>query len=165
MAFTLKQTDNGYAALVKTVFGFAKPVVTIGIHEKEGLAQYANGKTLLDIANINEFGSDDGHVPSRSFVRAWFDSAEPALRQEIARLMEGVLDGSYTKEQILDLIGIKASGEMKANIAQGVPPPNAPRTIQLKGSSTPLVDTGVLRSSITYEVDPGDGSNNGEGTP
>jgi hypothetical protein len=158
MAFTLKDQDNGYKALVKTVFGFAKPVVTIGIHEKEGSHPYPNGKTLLDIANINEFGSDDGHVPMRSFVRAWFDTAEPELRKEIASLMEGVIDGTLTKDQILDAIGLSGVGKMQANIAQGVPPPNAPRTIQLKGSSTPLVDTGLLRSSITYEVDPGDGS-------
>jgi hypothetical protein len=155
MAATFKDVDNGYRQLVKTVFGFAKPVVTIGIHEKEGSTTYPNGKTLLDIASINEFGSDDGHVPMRSFVRAWFDNAEPELRKEIASLMEGVLDGTFTKDQILDAIGLSAVGKMQANISQGVPPPNAPSTIQKKGSSTPLIDTGLLRSSITYEVDPG----------
>ena len=30
--------------------------------------------------------------------------------------------------------------------------PNAPATIARKGSSTPLIDTGALLNSITYEV-------------
>ena len=158
MAATIKETDNGYKKLVEAVFGFAKPVVTIGIHEKAGSASLVNGKTLIDIANINEFGSDDGHVPSRSFVRAPFDAAEPELRRDLVGLMRDVLAGRSTKEQILNILGLKGVGAMQTAIANQIPPPNAPSTIRKKGSSTPLVDTGFLRSSITYEVDPGDGS-------
>ena len=31
-------------------------------------------------------------------------------------------------------------------------PPNSPKTVKLKGSSNPLIDTGTLRKSITYVV-------------
>ena len=153
---SVTEQDNGYRLLVKTVFGFAEPVVTIGIHEKAGSASMTNGKTLVDIANINEFGSADGHVPQRSFVRAPFDAHEAELRKDLVGLMIDVLNGRRTKEQILDIIGQKGVGILQKAIADQIPPPNAPYTIQKKGSSTPLVATGFMRSSITYEVDPGE---------
>lgn len=36
-------------------------------------------------------------------------------------------------------------------------PPNAPYTIEKKGSSTPLVDSGRLINAITYEIGMGNG--------
>ena len=42
---------------------------------------------------------------------------------------------------------------MQEAISAGIDPPNAESTIKAKGSSTPLVDDGTLRQSITYVID------------
>jgi hypothetical protein len=46
-------------------------------------------------------------------------------------------------------------GVIKQRIANGIAPPNSPYTIARKGSSKPLIDTGQLRNSITYQVEIG----------
>ncbi len=38
-------------------------------------------------------------------------------------------------------------------IDDGMPPPNAPSTVDQKGSNHPLVDTGEMRNSIEYRID------------
>ena len=160
-----RDEDHGYKALTEAVFDFSReqPVVTVGIHERQGAAAHGK-KKLIDIANINEFGTDDGHVPARSFIRAWFDEAEPKLRTELIGLMRSVLAGKKTKAEILNILGQAAVGQVQERISNQIPPPNAEETIKRKGSSTPLIDSGALRSAVTYAVD-GLGKHEGDTTP
>ena len=151
MAARVTDIDRGYRALVERVFEAAKtkPVVRVGIHESDG-DRDDRGARVIDIATWNEFGTD--RIPARSFVRAWFDGAEGQLREDLVTLMQSVVSGKRTREQILEILGQVAVGGMQARIAQHIDPPNAASTVKRKGSSTPLIDTGALRSSITYDV-------------
>ncbi|OCA57864.1 hypothetical protein AA93_07090 [Xylella fastidiosa subsp. pauca 11399] len=45
-----------------------------------------------------------------------------------------------------------AAGDVKATIRHADLAPLTPQTIQRKGSSAPLIDTGQMLQSITYEV-------------
>lgn len=150
--------DHGYDALVKRVFEFGHPQIATGILEADGAKQKtaapgeesAEPVTVIDVAGWNEFGTDE--IPSRSFVRAWFDQAEPEMRRDLTTLMQGVIKGTHTKEQILELLGLKAVGGIQQRIADGIDPPNAPETIERKGSSKPLIASGQLRGSVSYAV-------------
>lgn len=161
---SVTDTDHGYAALVERVFGLAqqKPVITIGIHEEEGAGAHPTEDeieetvTILLVAIFNEFGTSDGHVPERSFIRAWFDEAEPELRKDLVTLMRSVVAGKRTSREILELMGQRAVGQIQQRISSGIAPPNAPSTIRQKGSSTPLIDSGILRSSVTYKIEGAD---------
>jgi hypothetical protein len=68
--------------------------------------------------------------------------------------MRTVIEGKRTSDQVLEILGQRAVGQIQERIASGIAPANAPSTVAKKGSSTPLIDTGVLRSSITYQVKP-----------
>ena len=48
---------------------------------------------------------------------------------------------------------LACAGYMQDNLTNGNWKPNAPLTIELKGSSHPLIDTGQMRQSITYVVE------------
>ena len=48
--------------------------------------------------------------------------------------------------------GVVGQGVLQRQIVLLKEPPNAPATIALKGSSNPLLDTGVLLGSATYRV-------------
>ncbi|MEM8168046.1 hypothetical protein Q4R38_18910, partial [Morganella morganii] len=50
------------------------------------------------------------------------------------------------------IVGEKLSGEVKRKIQSGINPELDPKTVARKGSSKPLIDTGNLLQSITYEV-------------
>ena len=142
--------DKGYKALVKRVYGMGKPTVSVGILEAEGAQEAAGSNiTIAELAAIHEFGLG---VPERSFLRAWFDQNEDRARSFVTELLKAVVKGKYSKEQALELLGTKLQAEIQARISAGIDPANAPSTIARKGSATPLIDTGQLRSSMSYKV-------------
>ena len=71
--------------------------------------------------------------------------------------MQSVIAGKRTKDEVLELLGQQCVGQIQERISEGIDPPNAPSTIRQKGSSTPLIDTGALRSAVNYRVNPGGG--------
>ena len=161
MSTRVTDRDRGYKDLRKRLFGTANPKISVGILEADADAPAKGGSkdeplTILEVAIINEFGSEDGkHPPARSFIRAWFDGARGDIQERLNKEMLGVVAGKRTKEQALDRVGLWAVGEIQKRIAAGIDPANADSTIARKGSSTPLIDTGQLRSSISYKVEPG----------
>lgn len=149
MSAKVSDVDHGYKALLARLTGHARaPRVSIGILEADGGKPHPGGVTVADVAAWAEFGTET--EPERSFLRAWFDEHEHEVRADIAKLMRG---GKRTPAEVLEIIGLRAVGQIQQRIASSIPPPNAPSTIARKGSSTPLVDTGLLRSSISSKVE------------
>lgn len=153
MASGVRDIDRGYRDLVKRVFDLQRPRVAVGIFESDERTD--DGKTVLEVAIINEFGG--GNVPSRSFLRAWFDENADRARSTLTKLLQQVVDGKLTKQKALEQFGLWCQGEVQKRIAAGIPPPNAPSTVAKKGSSKPLINKGQLRSSITFAIDLGTG--------
>ncbi len=108
--------------------------------------------TLLEVAAIQEFGAPSAHIPQRSFVRATVDNNRDAIRKLQSSLAKQIVKGKITKQVALERIGARVEGMIKKAIAAGIEPANAPSTIARKGSSTPLISTGQLRSAISFEV-------------
>lgn len=147
---TVSDTDHGYRELVKRVFGGVRARVAVGVFSQDAHPD-AEGLTMVALATIHEFGL--GNVPERSFLRAYVDENEARIRKAAGALMQSVVEGRRTKEQALDALGLWMVGQVQKRIADGVPPPNAESTIAQKGSDTPLIDTGALRTAIKHKVD------------
>jgi hypothetical protein len=163
---TITDTDRGYKALMARLYKASggPPSVRVGILAQDADTAYVrkadraantnsveSAVTLLQVAIFNEFGTS--RIPARSFLRAWVDENEETIREKFFILMKSVVKGERTKEQILDLIGLWAVGQIQERISAGIEPGNAQSTIDRKGSSKPLIDTGLLRSSISHMVD------------
>lgn len=148
--------DLGYRELIDRVYTLGKPKIAVGIFEADGQQEADDGVTLIEVATINEFGG--GHVPSRSFIRAWVDKNQERCREALMSLCVGVLKGEYTAKVAAERFGAWLQGEIQKRIAQGIPPANAPKTIEKKGSSKPLINHRQLRSSVTYAIDWGSGT-------
>jgi len=54
---------------------------------------------------------------------------------------------------MLTRFGLRYVGLIQQRISSGIAPPNSPVTVARKGSATPLIDTGQLRSSIRSKVE------------
>jgi hypothetical protein len=68
-------------------------------------------------------------------------------------MAQAVIAGKVPNVRVaLDRLGAKFVGDIQRRIKAHIPPPLQQSTIDRKGSSTPLIDTGVLWSSITHEV-------------
>ena len=145
--------DRGLKALVRRVKRVTRGrTVTVGIHSGEGAAPTAGGGTVADVASIHEFGLGDN--PERSFIRAWADQDKAKHEDAERRLAESIIKGTNTPDSALEKLGVLLAAEAQKFIQDGrVSPPLDPVTIERKGSSTPLIDTGQLVSSITHKVE------------
>lgn len=144
----VRDQDLGYDALVKRIFITGSPKISVGIHEADGAVEH-DGLTVVALAAIHEFGLG---VPERSFIRAWFDENQDRAKEALRRLLVSVIEGKRQPDQAVELFAQWAVGELQARIARGIAPGLAESTIAAKGSSVPLIDTGQLRSSISYEI-------------
>lgn len=143
---TVKDKDNGIDDLIKNLSNGIE--MRIGVQGTEASAAHAGAEnTVADIASKHEFGIG---VPQRSFIRDWFDQERKQIRQTIHIIPRIMKSGKKSLNQALDQVGEKLVASIKKRIVAHIPPPLSDVTVDLKGSSTPLVNTGQLISSITH---------------
>ncbi len=118
-----------------------------------GTGSYEDGAPIAVIAAVQEFGSADGVVPERSFLRVPLRQNVEDFRAIWRALIPKVVRGELTMHQLMSQLGAKAASVSQEAIAAGIDPANAPSTVARKGSSKPLIDSGALRQSITYIVE------------
>lgn len=158
----VRDIDKGFNALMKRLVSAADPTsLTVGIHEAEGSEQKkeehgTSELTLVEIAAIHEFGLAEPDIPRRSFITDWADENAERHKGQLRTMAKAVIKGAVESEsQALERLGNLYVGEVQKRIAEGIEPPLAESTIKRKGSSKPLIDTGQLRSAVTYLVKKG----------
>ncbi|MEN0065940.1 MAG: hypothetical protein AAGA48_27615 [Myxococcota bacterium] len=129
---------------VDVLEGIPQHAVYVGVRGKEG-------RQLVEYAAANEFGTADGRVPERSYLRRTVDRNAQRYADLLQEAVEDALDHEVST-LALEQIGAIAVGDVQRTIVELRTPPNAPSTIAQKGSSNPLIDSGRLRQSIDYEV-------------
>lgn len=92
-------------------------------------------------------------IPERSFLRTGFNECYPAALDKAERILPIVLDGRMSEEQFYEVIGTLVRDGIKDHAVSLNSPPNHSFTVQRKGSSNPLVDTGDLINSIEFKVE------------
>lgn len=129
------------------------------------------GSDVVIYAAANEFGvpSEKGTgrkagkgntvtIPERSFLRGTYDQEKIKIYAMIAKNKLNIAKkGTSYLDRNLKRIGEYFVGKVRRRIANKDFTPNAPSTIKQKtkgkgGETTPLVDTGRLRQSITYRL-------------
>jgi hypothetical protein len=165
--------DKGYARLLRDLHDLGPIEAVVGIREEKGKHAYDAdevlskggtsgdmGLTVAAAATVNEYGSEDGRIPERSFMRSTFDENRDRYAAGIRIGIEKAIDGSLAGSRpvhggVLEVIEVVAAvvvGDVQEKIVAGPFKPNAPYTIRKKGSSKPLIDTGRMRQSIDYEI-------------
>lgn len=146
-----RSVDRGANALLARAKRLSQGVeVRIGMLDKAQAEHKGTpGLTVAEVGTFHEFGLG---VPQRSFIRGWYDESVEENKRTMAVLQKQVLRGQVSEEQALARFGAKCVGDIQKRIVDGIEPPLAESTVKRKGSSTPLVDTGQLKASITFEV-------------
>lgn len=119
--------------------------VTVGIHEDAGNVEDGT-MTQAQNGALQNFGND--RIPPRPWLVPGVESAHRDIVDTIADALERGLKPDQTLEQI----GLIAVGATQEYITDLRTPPNAPYTIEKKGSDNPLIDTGSMRASVTHKV-------------
>lgn len=144
-------TDRGAKALLNYGQRLSKGAAfTVGIHDKQGAKPHGESdQTIGAIATRHEYGLG---VPRRSFLRDWMDENADMVAEDFRQATKAVFAGKMSYEKAANILGVKYVALIQKRIVDGLNPANAPSTIAAKGSSTPLIDTGVLKASIKYAL-------------
>jgi hypothetical protein len=124
--------------------------VTVGIHEGAGVHPGTNarpntsGDTVATVGAKMQFGGPDWPA------RPWLDTGLERAKPEIQQITRGAAD--IPLEDVLHMIGKAAQETIRQHIIDIRSPPNSQMTKDMKGSSNPLIDSGTLRTSVTYEL-------------
>ena len=127
---------------------------------KVGLVKGKADTDNINKAVWNEFGTAGGAsgggrggpIPERPFMRNAMKSNANKYGNALARSAAGILRGDVSAYSALDKLGQVAQQDIRNEITSLKSPPNSPVTIARKGSSNPLIDTGEMRNSVSYEV-------------
>ena len=112
-----------------------------------------DGTPLALIAAVHEFGSTVRNIPERSFLRSTMNENMAKYIRMNRGNLQRVVNGHQSMHTALSLLGQVAVGDVKRKIRNGPFAELQPSTIRRKGSSKPLIDSGMLMQSVTYEVD------------
>lgn len=179
MPFKVLDRDLGWSDFVKGVVKMHDARVAVGILD-DG-EEYPDGElSVAEVGAINEFGTEDGHIPARSFLRETFDEQRDALDMLARLYAQRILFAKSTPEDAMNALGATLAAAIKKRIAAGIDPPNAESTALAKAARgktakffrrparnlgealaqvgalaavKPLVDTGRLLNAITWAVE------------
>ena len=165
MKFSIRDIDKGYNALLTGFETLADIRTRVGIQGKDALRRVAldddaeeNQASLqmVELATIHEFGAPKANIPQRSFLRSTADEN----RRKYERVMAFTIAKLLKNPRIVNvkgdmfMLGERVRRDIVTKINKHIPPPNALSTVLSKGDDTPLIDTGLMRSSISSKVGP-----------
>lgn len=125
------------------------PHVAVGILQDK---KVEGSFSIADLAATHEYGSSDGRIPARSFIRSTFDAKKKKYAKLIDALQSKIIFNNLNIKQALLTLGEVVSKDMVQTINRGIYPPLKPNTVKRKKSTKPLIDTGRLKGSITHEI-------------
>lgn len=119
--------------------------VKVGLPANSGA--YPDGTSVLMVGIVHEFGSPKNGIPQRSFLRSTLNANRRAYMQLIKKLGKQVFLGKIDGAKALQLLGLRVQTDVRQKITDIKEPALTYR------EGNPLVQTGLLRSSITYVVE------------
>ena len=166
MGVTQKTVKNQIPEMIKNCEALNKRKIMVGV--LEGAAQW--------LAAIHEYGCDitvtpkmraflhyqglhlspnttEIHIPERSFLRSGHDKYVDEVLKKTELALPQVVSGKMSADTFCDMVGQILASKIKAFAIDLKSPPNHPYTVEQKGSSNPLIDTGQMIEGITWKVE------------
>lgn len=142
-----KEIDQMLDGMEKQLSGASE--AEAGYFEGKAYPDKAKSKGLEVAKNamIQEYGTPDGKIPPRPFMS---NAAKNAPKWE--KIVQSELDKGRDMEQALRRVGVEMRDDIVRAIDENIPPPNAPATVDKKGSSHTLIDTGNGLRRPAFEV-------------
>lgn len=92
-------------------------------------------------------------IPERSFLRTGFDTHHEEIINVTNPMLSDVLGGTMSVEDFCNIVGTLLRDKIREYAIDLNNPANHPFTIERKGSSNPLVNSGDMIQSIIFEVE------------
>ena len=154
----------------------ASKSVKFGFLKSKG-QRYPDGESVIKVAMQNEYGaivkvSDDWrakakrkgitlpetwNIPSRPFFQYTWDKQFNRYKQAIGNYYKSLANGKDVgADRFLGLLGKEAVEDVQQTITNAgtifSDKPNDWKTVRIKDSASPLLDSGLMRQSVTFQV-------------
>ena len=121
---------------------------TVDVGFFKGTHTYPNGKDVTTVARDNDQGTK--RIPERPFM---IPAGNKAANKTINITVQSIAS-ELDEQQALSKAGELFVGFIQKEITNLKEPPNSPYTIEKKGSSNPLIDSGLMRSKVEWKLRP-----------
>lgn len=116
---------------------------------------FSGGELVASVAYVQEFG--EGKIPPRPFMRPVILNDENKFINIMASGITDMFNSNKKYDTVLNELGEYAKEEVVKSIESVFTPPLAEFTLKLRresgnNSTKPLIDTGLMISSVDYEV-------------
>jgi len=116
----------------------------------------AQGSQRVIIAASNEFGTEDGRIPERSFLRSAYNEEKEKMFDRINKSKLDIVLGKISAKTILERIGLYMQSQVrkKINTSPSWAEKNADSTLKKKFPITKPLFAGEdrIKKDITYKV-------------
>lgn len=145
-----------------------QPHVVVGVRAKDADKQKDDapaGTTMLVVASVHEYGSEDGTIPERSYIRSTTD-ANARTYQDALEVIYNKMISPYDSMHLgvaLKALGMLAEKDIREKIRSNIPPKHSQATLDERERRRPgvavirLIDTGQLIQSISSAAQYEDG--------
>jgi len=157
MTNRIKIKDRGWNRIVKEIRSSRmNRAAFVGIQGSQAEVAHGEYGTNVEIGSVHEFGSRDGRIPSRPFLRQPFDEHQSKYQKDFVRIYQMFLDGADVdgellvlgedyKQDVIDAIQSSAYQEWAEST-------RARKESEGKIGDVPLWDTSQLVNSISVRV-------------
>jgi hypothetical protein len=165
VTFNLKDTDNKALDALANQLKKSKSYVKVGLPDSDHEGSHL---TIAQIGIKHEYGDPDDNIPERPFLAVSLKKAKARLVAVNRKSLKSLLNNKITFATALELMGVVGQGIVQAYISEASNfKPLSERTIAARrarrknpkssntkfaGVNNPLIDTGQMRASLTYEV-------------
>ena len=152
MDVKFESKDMGKAKIERELRAARKLVALVGIPSDAKRHEDNPNIGLAEIAFIMEKGSTVNKIPPRPFMQQTRIMNEKKVAGLSKKYLSAISTGKMSAMDAIKKLGASYEGAMKKIFLTGAVGGNAESTKTRKKSSTPLIDTGLLRQSIKYKV-------------
>jgi hypothetical protein len=145
---TRKKVDD-----LTKMFKERMPRLAVGL--PKGSMPYPDGTSVIMVGFWNEFGSADGEVPARSWLRTGAHQNRDKWLQTARRIMKALVKSGKDPVNAFALLGHQMEGDIKNSISEGEWADNQGSYAAWKltrGYTKPLIVTGHMRASVRYVI-------------
>jgi len=98
----------------------------------------------------NEFGTS--RAPARPFFRTAVHAGQGYWGKDLADIAKAT---GYDSHKAMSLMGVIIKDAVVQSIVAWSQPPNAKRTVEIKGFNKPLIDDGTMQRAVGFQVKAG----------
>ena len=147
-----KEYNGGLKGFLERFRDIGKPKVYIGVPSSKNPIHKDSKVNMATLLALHVYGAPSRGIPQRDPLRPPLIANAQRYSDLLALGLKNALSDGTDPKLVYEKIGIVATNDVKDYFITGNFKALSEKTIKAKGSSKPLIDTGELRNSISYEV-------------